>query len=255
MIANYHTHTWRCRHASGTERQYIEHAIAAGIQILGFSDHTPYPFPGNYYSTYRMYLHQAEDYFRTLTDLKAEYADEIELHIGVEAEYYPKLFAGMLDFLRQFPCEYLLLGQHFLENEDTGEYVYVPNSDPDALRRYVNQVLEGLSTGLFTYLAHPDLFRWQGDPTVYRQEMERLCRGAQALGYPLEFNLLGFHDRRNYPTPAFWDIAKETGNAVILGVDAHLPEALNRPESEANARAQLAALGLTPMETIALRPI
>ena len=31
MIANYHTHTWRCHHAGGTERQYIESAIAAGI--------------------------------------------------------------------------------------------------------------------------------------------------------------------------------------------------------------------------------
>ena len=45
MEANYHTHTWRCRHASGTERDYIENAIDHGIRILGFSDHTPYPFP------------------------------------------------------------------------------------------------------------------------------------------------------------------------------------------------------------------
>ena len=41
MIANYHTHTWRCRHADGTEREYVETAIEAGFKILGFSDHTP----------------------------------------------------------------------------------------------------------------------------------------------------------------------------------------------------------------------
>ena len=29
MIANYHTHTWRCKHAVGTEREYVEQAIAA----------------------------------------------------------------------------------------------------------------------------------------------------------------------------------------------------------------------------------
>ena len=28
MIANYHTHTYRCHHASGVERDYIEKAIA-----------------------------------------------------------------------------------------------------------------------------------------------------------------------------------------------------------------------------------
>lgn len=37
MIANYHTHTWRCRHADGTEREYVERAIEGGLKILGFS--------------------------------------------------------------------------------------------------------------------------------------------------------------------------------------------------------------------------
>ena len=48
MIANYHTHTWRCRHADGTEREYVERAIEGGLKILGFSDHSPYPFPDGY---------------------------------------------------------------------------------------------------------------------------------------------------------------------------------------------------------------
>ena len=45
MIANYHTHTTRCRHASGTEEAYVQAAIQGGLEILGFSDHTPYWFP------------------------------------------------------------------------------------------------------------------------------------------------------------------------------------------------------------------
>ena len=48
MKANYHTHTWRCNHASGNERQYVENAIKAGLEVLGFADHTPYPFPAGY---------------------------------------------------------------------------------------------------------------------------------------------------------------------------------------------------------------
>ena len=34
MLKNYHTHTPRCRHATGTEREYIEAAIAAGIRKM-----------------------------------------------------------------------------------------------------------------------------------------------------------------------------------------------------------------------------
>lgn len=255
MFANYHTHTWRCRHATGTERQYIETAIEAGIRILGFSDHTPCHFPGDYYSDYRMFPEQTEEYFRTMTDFKREYAGQIELHIGVEAEYYPALFEDMLALLRQYPCEYMLQGQHFLGNELTGEYTYLPSDDPDALRRYVDQTLEGLQTGLFTYLAHPDIFRWTGNGEVYDREMTRLCREANRLGAVLEYNLLGYRDHRAYPNPTFWQIAAREGSRAILGVDAHSPASLNRPDIEQGARQFLSGLGITPLEQIELRPI
>jgi len=54
MQYNYHTHTPRCRHARGTEEDYVRHAIAGGYQVLGFSDHTPMPFPNDYFSGHRM---------------------------------------------------------------------------------------------------------------------------------------------------------------------------------------------------------
>lgn len=59
--ANFHTHTSRCKHASGEDREYIEAAIKAGFQILGFSDHSPYPF-GEYQSPIRMEMSELENY-------------------------------------------------------------------------------------------------------------------------------------------------------------------------------------------------
>ena len=44
MIANYHTHTARCGHAVGEDREYAEMALARGLKTLGFSDHVPMPF-------------------------------------------------------------------------------------------------------------------------------------------------------------------------------------------------------------------
>ena len=47
MIGNYHAHTYRCHHAEGCEKEYIENAVRGGLKMLGFTDHTPYdiPFP------------------------------------------------------------------------------------------------------------------------------------------------------------------------------------------------------------------
>ena len=255
MIANYHTHTWRCGHATGSEREYVEQAIQAGIRILGFSDHTPCPFPGDYASYFRMGLDQAEDYFTTVSDLKQEYAGEIEIRIGVESEFYPACFEALLRLLEDYPCEYMLMGQHFIRNEFDGVYSGSRTMDEAVLVQYVSQVLEGLKTGMFTYLAHPDLLNWRGDEAVYDREMERLCRGAKALGIPLEINLLGLYDCRHYPAPRFWQIASRVGNEAVLGCDAHQPEALNRPWLEEEARSFAAQQGITLLDTVELKSI
>ena len=89
MIANYHTHTARCLHAAGAEREYVERALQGGCRVLGFSDHTPYPFPAPYVSGFRMRMDQLEGYVRTVLDLRAAYRGEIEIRLGLEVEYYP----------------------------------------------------------------------------------------------------------------------------------------------------------------------
>ena len=62
LKANYHTHTYRCQHAYGSEREYIEAAIRMGIAELGFSDHVPCPFKDGYVSGIRMTMEQAPEY-------------------------------------------------------------------------------------------------------------------------------------------------------------------------------------------------
>ena len=43
MRSNYHTHTYRCNHATGTIEDYVKEAIKANIDEIGISDHLPHP--------------------------------------------------------------------------------------------------------------------------------------------------------------------------------------------------------------------
>ncbi len=257
MRANYHTHTVRCGHAEGSERAYIEQAVAGGLETLGFSDHTPCDFydrePRD--RPIRMKPEELPDYVSVLRALAAEYRDRIALCIGVEAEYYPKYFSRTLDLLRENGVRYMILGQHFLGNEVDEPYVARATEDVSILERYVSQSIEGLETGLFTYFAHPDLIRFVGDPAAYEREMRRLCRAARETETPLEVNLLGLREGRNYPDERFWRIAAEEGSAVVLGSDAHRPQDVCVPESEAQAMAMLRRCGLTPLETLPIRSL
>ena len=146
MEINYHTHTARCNHATGSEREYIEEAIRSGMPKLGFADHCPYIFfDTSYYSGYRMFPEETGDYISTLLKLREEYKGQIELKIGMEAEYYPKYFLRLIEFLADYPLDYLIMGQHFVGNE-TADSFYSGNStsDESILSRYVDQALEGL---------------------------------------------------------------------------------------------------------------
>ena len=254
MIVNYHTHTVLCRHASGTEREYVEEAIKNGLKILGFADHAPQFFPTYFYSHFRMFPEQLEDYVRVIGDLRDEYKNDIEIHIGLEAEYYPECFDKLIDFIKPYGIEYLLLGQHYISNEyDTRESSTAEHHDNEKLTKYVNQVIEAMNTGKFTYIAHPDVFRFDGtDEEFYTSETRRLCESAKAHGLPLEINMLGLVGGRRYPTDRFFSIAKAVGCDFVFGCDAHKPQNVAPPEIIAKLEAFAARNGITPLETVKL---
>ncbi len=228
MIANYHTHTYRCRHAQGYDEEYIVRAIAEGVKILGFADHAPYIYPNGFVSYYKMSPEEAPEYISSLTALREKYRDKIEIHIGFEAEYYPALWSGTLAFWRELGgLEYIILGQHYTREEYPKEkalHAFDGFADTSPVTEYVNTVIEAIKTRKFTYIAHPDVINYTGeDKDFFKSEAKRLVGAAVEYEVPLELNMLGLTFGRNYPNPLFWEAASELSPRVILGSDAHEP--------------------------------
>ena len=222
MIYNFHTHTHRCRHASGSDEEYIKSALEAGIKYLGFSDHAPFVFPDGFESHYRVPLLGAEEYAGTLGELKERYKDVIDISIGFELEYYPTYFDKMVEIAKNLGVEYLILGQHFLYDEHpngigSSSLVY----EDDVLREYVDNVISAIKSGYFSYVAHPDMLQFCGNEAIYREEMTRLCLTSKEDDIPLEINLLGIRNKKHYPAQRFWQIAGEVDAPVTIGYDAH----------------------------------
>lgn len=230
MKANFHTHTYRCKHATGEDREYVEKAIAAGLEVLGFSDHIPYWFPEGFYSGHRMRPEETEGYVRSVLELKKEYEKDITIYLGFEAEYHAKFFDKTLEMLKDVPYDYLILGQHHNNNEmdfPLGiSLVGTKQTDPQYLIQNVTETIAAMETGKFFYLAHPDLVNFIGDPAIHERELRRVLEAAKRLDVPVELNLLGIRESRNYPHETCWRLAGEIGNEVIFGCDAHQPEAV-----------------------------
>ena len=247
MTTNYHTHTYRCGHAVGSEREYVEKAIELGFSVIGFSEHAPMPFPedvpkGNLDRLLAMRLktYEAEEHFNTLVALREEYKNDIELHIGLEVEYFEGFFDKFIEYIKDFPVEYLILGQHFGDMYEEPMAYNGAQKDSDLrLKNYVDTVIRAIETDKITYVAHPDVIFYRRSLEVYEREMSRLIKAANEHKIPLEINLYGLQEVRNYPTLTFWQLANSIGCDVVIGSDAHRPENLLNPFAVKHAELML----------------
>lgn len=61
-------------------------------------------------------------YFSSLEKLRGEYEKDIDIFIGFESEYLPELMEEQDAFLKDYPVDYMILGQHFLDSESDFNY-------------------------------------------------------------------------------------------------------------------------------------
>lgn len=255
MIANYHSHTTRCNHAIGTMREYVDNAIQRQLKIFGFSDHTPQYFPGDYYTFMRMRPYELLEYASDVRQLQREYRDQIQIPLGLEVEYYPALWGQLIPRLQDAGIEYLILGQHWLGNEQGEPGSSAATTDENTLRRYCHQVCDAMDTGKITYIAHPDLINFVGDHKIYRTHVRDLCRAARQSSTPLEINFLGLASGKHYPNEYFWEVAAEEGCQAVFGMDAHAPKHILNVQVQQQAQEIVQRCGLELVETVSFKQV
>jgi len=234
---NLHTHTARCNHATGSVDDYCREAVKAGISILGFSDHSP--FPDGEYGASRMAFSDLPDYLREIEEARVKYP-QLTIFAGLELDYRPVLGRQFYsELIERFQLDYVLGGVHHLPAAEGRPAQHVTAERPmtvATLRAFVRQSIAFMELGLIEYLAHPDitalsLERWT--PEV-RAAYWDLLEAAASLHVPLEINAYGLRKkpvetpegtRPPYPWLPFWELAAEHGSIeAVAGSDAHRPE-------------------------------
>ena len=235
LEANYHSHTYRCGHAVGTDEEYVRFALRKGLKAIGFSDHVI--LPGASQPGMRGDPSLLEGYISSVKSLKAKYRGEIDVLLAFECEWYRQEFASYYrDLLAEKGFDYLILGQHCFHENGRFTFYGEMSDREESLRKYTADVLDALDSGLFAYVAHPDLYvRWYRKWDALCEECAYLiCRKAKQMNTPLEINMGPSRWARKsdpddlsiliYPYPRFFQIAKEVGNQFVAGVDAHDPK-------------------------------
>ncbi len=259
MKTNYHTHTKRCMHARGEDEEYVISAIKAGFDVLGFSDHCPWNYKSDFVANMRMPMREFPGYIESMRYLRDKYKDQIQILIGLECEYFEEYMDDLKKLIADYELDYVILGNHYYKSDEYGSY-FGFCANHEMIKEYVEETIKGMESGVFAYLAHPDLFmgNWPEFDETCAWAAHEICKKAEELDMILEYNLGGVRysmggRKCGYPCDEFWKIASTYNIKAIVGVDAHDNKNLEDEETFNKAIKYLEDLGLEVVNEIPLR--
>ena len=239
LKSNFHTHTFRCGHAKGDIKDYTKSAISFGFKNIGFSDHAF--FPGIHHEFMRGDFSLLDDYIKAFQKTKKKYGKKINMYLGFEAEYMENFDSYYDDLLNKYGFDYLILGQH-LKYDENGKLDLYFNAnklnDIENIKRYKDDLINGMKSGKFLYVCHPDLFIMYvnniNDEII--EIINEIVDASIKYDVPLEVNLGGLRWNTyfalnrgafSYPNFTFWDIVSKKKAKAVIGLDAHDPHDLS----------------------------
>lgn len=247
LKANYHTHTELCGHAEGNVHDYVSSAINFGMSEIGMSDHAHTP---KYFMSESDYERNCLERMMTDDEFENIYLPavneekknkKIKVLLGLETEYVEEYHEHFENLRKKL--DYLILGMHFFKHNGI-VYSSYTDIDADSLEKYTDIAIKAMSTGLYKIFAHPDLFMYDYKSKKGNRVFDETCEKCSikiieaAIKYNvyLEINANGIQNTYNflneyipylYPREEFWQIVSKTKANVLIGADAHTPNALN----------------------------
>lgn len=231
MKTNFHTHHELCGHARGTAEDYVKEALRHDFRELGFSDHAPNDDMG---LGFRMADDEFDVYLADIEEMQRKYHNRLTIYKGLEIEHWyhdPSYYDRFLNRV-----DYLILGQHHtsIDKSDTDLISSFALTTPDQIKAYGRTICDGMRTGRYDIVAHPELYL--NSYLVFDETAEAvahlICSCAEQTGVILEYNANGYRkasdpNARPYPRPEFWAIVEQYDIRTILSSDCHTPEQLH----------------------------
>ncbi len=227
-LVDYHLHTPRCGHATGSLDDYVRTGLERGLAEMGFADHLPLVHMHD--DTLSMPVAELPAYVAEVLELGRRYP-EAALKLGIEADFVPTHLDRIASLVASQPFDYVIGSVHFIDGWgfDDPRFLngYRERDLPKLWRRYFELLGDAAESGLFDILAHPDLIKKFGmRPDVDMGEIYADCvQRIAASDVAIEVSTAGLRKPVGeiYPAPEFLRLCCEAGIPVALGSDAHGP--------------------------------
>jgi histidinol-phosphatase (PHP family) len=211
--------------------EYIRAGIRKGLTAIGVSCHNP--MPDWYDPEHRMSLEEFDTVYKPgVLEMQEKYAGEIEVLMGLEADFFPGTESFVRDFIRAHEFDYILGSVHYL-----GADVLVPVPKFErrrAVARYIEyyeRVEQLAGSGICDIVAHFDMVKKNGilppaDNAGVAQAMDGALRAIRDNDLCIEINTSGLRKKAGeiYPAESILRQAAGYGIPMTVGSDAHAPD-------------------------------
>lgn len=227
--ADYHMHTPLCHHAVGEPTEYAAAAIRAGLDEIGFSDHSP--MARDDFDDWRMAASDLDGYVEKVMKARHDHPG-LTIRMGLEVDYLPGHEDWIRELSRRHKWDYFIGSVHYVSESwdlDNPKKLSEWKRRPaiDVWTAYFERLTLAAESGLFDFIGHADLckkfcFYPQEDCTpLFRKFLKSASRNRVAI----EINTAGLRKdcKEMYPSAAFLAMAREEEVAITFGSDAHAP--------------------------------
>lgn len=234
--------------------KYVEQAIKKGFSAMGFSEHSPLPFP----NPFSLKEEQVEEYIKQTDLLKAKYQDDISIYRALEMDYIPGMSEDFGYWRKRCKTDYLIGSVHLVKPPGTDELWFTDGPDYKIYDQGIEQFFEGdirkavkaffnqtnlmISSQEFDIIGHFDKIKMHNknryfteEEKWYRDLIDETVELIKEKGLIVEINTRGLYKKRSdslFPDGYALERVKELNIPIIISSDAHQPGELNSLFSE-----------------------
>jgi histidinol-phosphatase (PHP family) len=225
LLYETHMHTPLCKHAVGEPEEYARTGLARGLRGIIVTCHNP--MPDGFSASVRMAPEEFDTY-RSLVDRARHVCrGQIEVHLGLECDYFPGYERWLERQVESAPFQYILGSVH--PQIRAYQTRFFGGDAVEFQRTYYTHLAEAAELRLFDTLSHPDIVKncfpdeWDLPRILdhVRRSLDRIAK----TGIAMELNTSGLDKTISEFNPG--DVILHEMLArdipIVIGADAHVP--------------------------------
>jgi histidinol-phosphatase (PHP family) len=232
-LPDYHVHTFRCGHAGGASRDFVRRAIERNLSEMAFTDHVPLYFLPEDRRDPKLAMRedQFDDYLNEVAALQREFASDIPIRLGLEADYAEGHEEALARWLARADWDLVLGSVHWV----AGDWIDAPGSaarferegTENLYAEYYRLLARAAGTGLFDVLTHFDLPKKHGHRPArpLDQAEDAAIAAAKKAGCAVEISSAGLRKPIGelYPEPRLIRKLVAADVPLTFSSDSHAP--------------------------------